>query len=508
MKIWRKRTIGLLLCAAVGFSAGSVLAQERPSEVSIAFPVDIPSWDPTAVTYPAGQSIYKAVFDSPTFVNNDLKVEPRLIKAWRWLDDSGLKLEVEMRDDVYFHDGSKMSADDLKFTLDRAINTKKLALNGMLPTLGSVEVTGLNKAVITFTKATPTALKGLAFLSAYILPKAYFEKVGEAEFLKHPVGAGPYKLVDYKRGSRITLEAFDKYWKGEPKIKRVVFEIVPDSSARVAAVESGRSDIAVQIPVREVTRLEKNPKLEAKVYPYSEIYILQLPSYVATYQNEHVRKAMQLAINKEGLSKALYNSIAQPISVLATKGSPGDVPDYKIEYNKQKAIEELAKAGYSKDKPLKIQMFSTNNTFPSDYDVARAIAQMWTQIGISTTVEEITIAKYLELSHSSKLTGVMLYSWANATGDPEIFTGRILDPRLRFSTWKEPKLADELDALNGAMDEAKRVAGYQALNRKASDNAWSLPVLQSVSTIAYKKGLKVPTYQTGYILPQEYSWAK
>ena len=507
MNLWRRKTVGLLLCACVGLSAvGGVHAQEQPAELKIAFPVDIPSWDPTAVTFPAGQSIYKAVFDSPMFVGDDLQAGPRLIKTTRWLDDSGTRLEVELRDDVYFHDGSKMSAEDLKFTFDRAINNKTLALRGMLPSMKAVEVTGVNTAVITFSSATPTALKGLAFLSAYILPKAYMEKVGEAEFLNHPIGAGPYKLVDYKRGSRITLEAFDKYWKGEPAIKRVVFEIVPDSSARIAAIESGRSDMAVQVPVREVARLQKNPKLEAKVYPYSEIYILQMPSYEAAFQNEHVRKAMHLAIDKAGLSRAFYNNVAQPISVLATKGSPGDVPDYKVEFNRTKASEELAKAGYSKEKPLQLRLFSTNNTFPSDYDVARAVAQMWTQIGINTTVEEITVAKYLELSHSSKLTGVMLYSWANATGDPEIFTGRILDPRLRFSTWKEPKLADELDALNAQMDEQKRVAGYRELNRKAAENAWSLPVLQSISTVAYKKGLNVETYQTGYILPQEYSW--
>lgn len=506
MNKFRRTTVSLLLCAFVSFAGVPAVAQEHPSELKIAFPVDIPSWDPTAVTYPAGQSIYKAVFDSPLFVGDDLKAGDRLIKETRWLDDKGLRLQVDLRDDVFFHDGTKMTAADLKFTFDRAIKNKALALNGMLPTLSSVDVTAPYTAIITFSKPTPTALKGLAFLSSYILPGAYIQRVGEAEFLNHPIGAGPYKLVDYKRGSRITLEAFDKYWKGEPAIKRVVFEIVPDSSARVAAIESGRADMSVQIPVREVARLEKNPKLQAKVYPYSEIYILQMPSYVEAFQNEHVRRAMHLAIDKAGLSRAFYNGVAQPISVLATKGSPGDVPDYKVEFNRDKAIEELAKAGYSKTKPLELRLFSTNNTFPSDYDVARAVAQMWSQIGITTTVEEITVAKYLELSHSTKLTGAMLYSWANATGDPEIFTGRILDPRLRFSTWKEPRLAETLDALNVQMDDAKRVQGYRTLNKEASEHAWSLPVLQSVSTVAYKKNLNVQTYQTGYILPQEYSW--
>lgn len=505
MKKWQKLAAGLL-CVFSVCSVGTVQAQAQPQELKIAFPVDVPNWDPTAVTFPAGQSIYKAVFDSPTFVGGDLQAGPRQIKAWKWLDDTGTQLEVQLRDDIFFHDGSPLTAEDLKFTLERAVQDKTLALRGMIPTVKSVDVLAPHKAVIHFTEATPTAIKGLAFLSAYILPKAYFEKVGPEGFAKQPIGAGPYKLVDYQRGSRITLEAFDKYWQGQPPIKRVIVDIVPDSSARVAAVESGRVDVSVQIPVREVNRLAKNPQLEAKVYPYSEIYILQMPSYVEAFQNPHVRQAMQLAINKEGLSKAFYNNQAQPISLLATKGSPGDVPGFEIGFDAEKAAAELAKAGYSKDNPLKIRMFSSNNTFPSDYDVARAISQMWSRIGIEANVEEITVAKYLELSHSSKLEGVMLYSWANATGDPEIFTGRILDPRLRFSTWKESALADELDALNLQMDEAKRLEGYRQLNVKAAENAWSLPVLQSISTIAHKKNLNVPTYQTGYILPQEYSW--
>lgn len=503
MKKYAKKILALACGAA--FVMGSAMAANN-TELKIAFPVDIPSWDPTAVTFPAGQSIYKAVFDSPLFVGDDLQVAPRLIEAWDWVDDSGQKLKITLREGVLFHDGSPMTTQDVKFTLERALTKKTLALNGMLPTLKEVEVLSPLEAVVHFTSPTPTAAKGLAFLSAYILPKAYFEKVGEDGFVKQPIGAGPYKLVNYQQGSRITLEAFDQYWNGAADIKDLTFEIVPDSSARVAAIESGRVDMSVQIPVRDVSRLEKNPKLEAKVYPYSEIYILQIPSYEADFQNEHVRKAMHLAIDKKGLSRAFYKNTAQPISVLAIKGSPGDVADFTIDFDKDAAKKELAIAGYSVEKPLKLKLYSTNNTFPSDYDLSRAIAQMWTEIGIEANVEEITVAKYLELSHSSKLDGVMLYSWANATGDPEIFTGRILDPRLRFSTWKEDSLIAVLDKLNADTNEESRIKGYQQLNRDIAEKGWSIPVLQSISTIAYKKDLNIKTYQTGYILPQDYSW--
>jgi len=481
-------------------------AQPAASELKLAYPVDVPTWDPTSVTYPPGQSLFKAVFDSPLYMDGNLTVQPRQIQSWRWLDAAGTKLEVNLRPNIVFHDGSALTAHDLKFTFDRALADPKLALKGMMPTVTQVSVTAAHQAVLHFSQPTPTAPKTLAFLSAYILPKAYIEKVGMDGFIRQPIGAGPYKLVNYQRGSRVTLEAFEQYWGGKPAIARVIVEIVPDASARVAAVESGRVDASVQIPVREVNRLQRSAKLSAKTYPYSEMYILQMPSYQPTFQNADLRQAMQLAIDKAALSRAFYSNVAQPISVLTTKGAPGDSPDFVVPFDRPAAVAALARAGYSKDKPLKLRLFSTNNTFPSDYDMARAIAQMWSQIGIETTVEEITTAKYLELSHSSKLDGVMLYSWANATGDPEVGPGRILDPRMRFSTWKEASLAPELDALNVQLDEAKRIEGYRQLMIKAAQNAWSLPVLQSISTVAHDKNLNLPTYQTGYIMMDEISW--
>lgn len=499
--IWRR-----YLSAAALACAMFVPVAAQTSELKIAYPVDLPTWDPTAVTFPAGQSIYKAIFDSPTFLDTNLDVQPRQIESWRWLDDSGTRLEINLRNDVFFHDGSPLTAEDLKFTFERAKQDNAIALNGMLPTVTGVEVVSPYQAIMTFSQPTPIAPKGLAYLTSYILPKAYIEKVGDEEFLKKPIGAGPYRLVDYQRGSRITLEAFDKYWGGKPEIDKVVFEIVPDSSARVAAIESGRVDVSVQIPVREVNRLQKQGAVEAKTYPSSELFILQMPSYQDTFKNEHLRRAMQLAINKQGLSRAFYNDVAQPLSVLATKGSAADIEDFTVEFNKDEAIAELKKAGFSKENPVTIRLLATNNTFPSDYEMARAIAQMWSQIGIETTVEEITIAKYLELSHSSKLDGVMLYVWANATGDPEMAAGRILDPRLRFSTWKDDSLADELDTLNNETDETKRIEGYRNLMRRAAEHAWSIPVLQSISTVAHKKNLHLPTSQAGYILPQDYRW--
>ena len=151
-------------------------------------------------------------------------------------------------------------------------------------------------------------------------------------------------------------------------------------------------------------------------------------------------------------------------------------------------------------------LLSTNGTFPNDFDMARAIAQMWKAVGINATIEETTPAKLVEAAQNGKLTGVLLYSWANSTGDPENYAGRIFDPRLRFATWKDMSLAPRIDGLMTEVDEAKRMAGYKALNAESSEKSWAIPLLQGVATVAYSSTLQPVLFDNGYVLPVEYKY--
>jgi peptide/nickel transport system substrate-binding protein len=146
---------------------------------------------------------------------------------------------------------------------------------------------------------------------------------------------------------------------------------------------------------------------------------------------------------------------------------------------------------------------STNGVFPNDYDMARAIAQMWKAIGINATIEETTVAKLLDAAQNSKLAGPVLYSWANGTGDPENYAGRIFDPRLRFSTWKDMSLSSRIDKLMTEVNEQERMAGYKALNVESSEKSWAIPLLQGITTVAYSSALEPVLFDNGYVLPVE-----
>jgi peptide/nickel transport system substrate-binding protein len=503
IELTKREFVSLMLGLPAATFLPHIAGAQSSDTLNIAFMADVQSWDPTAVTFPVGQSIFKCVYDSPLHWSSDQKLQPRQIASRRWLDDNSTRLEITLRDDIFFHDGSKLTTEDVKYSWVTRKQDKRLAIAGMLQDLADVEIISPTKAVLVYSKPSPSAEIYLGFLAVYIIPKAYHEKVGNEGFLAKPVGAGPYKLADYQRGSRIVLEAHDKYWGGVPAIKSVTFQVLPESSTRVAAIESGRVDIAVQLPFREAVRLQGKPDLTVSLFPQAEIYMMQIPSYVDIYQNKDVRTALHMAIDKAALAKAFFNNLAKPLHVLAPPGSMGDVPGYTFPFDRKKATETLAKAGYSKAKPLQMTLVTTNGTFPNDYEIAQAIAQMWRQIGAEVKIEEITIAKYLELNHAAKLPGIMLYSWANGTGDPENYSGRILNPALRFSAWKEPANGERIGKLFAMKRGEERVAGYRALNKDASENTWSIPLLQPVANMVSKKTVTIPTYSQGYVLPVE-----
>jgi peptide/nickel transport system substrate-binding protein len=503
-----------LLFGAMATGIGSLMPWGMASaqttdkaSLSIAYPVDIPTWDPGANSIPTIQGIYQTVFDSPLRYSHDLKLQPRQVTEWKWVDDNATRMEITLRDDILFHDGTKLTMDDVKYSLsERPKADKKLLVGGMLNTLIDVEVQSPTKGVMVFGRPTPTAPIYLGFLAAYIVPKAYMAEVGADGFNAKPVGAGPYRMVEHQRGSRIVLEAFDKYWGGAPAIRQVTFQIVPEPSARVALVESGRASMATQLPLREVQRLAGKTGLVTNIYPVSEVYMLRIPSYVKPFDDDHVRAAMHLSIDKAALSKAFYGGAAKPLSVMTPEGTPSHVADFKYPFDKAKAVAELEAAGYSTSSPVAITLLSTNGTFPNDYDMARAIAQMWKAVGINATIEETTPAKLIEAAQNGKLTGVLLYSWANGTGDPENYAGRIFDPRLRFATWKDMALAPRIDGLMTEVDEVKRMAGYRALNVESSEKSWAIPLLQAVATVAYASTLQPVLFDNGYVLPVEYRY--
>ncbi len=495
----------LLQTATIGTLMGALPAHAADDGVTIGWPSDVTSWDPNQRFTPDAQSIFKAVFDQPLDQDAKLKLVPHLITKWDMAPDAR-SLALEFRDDVLFHDGSKMTAADFRYTFFERIKAgHKVDIAQSMRKVTDIEVLSPTKAVMHFDSPAPTVPVWLAFLGSFIVPKAYMEKVSPEAFALKPIGTGPYKLVEHQMNARIVLERNDAYWGPKPALKRVTIEIIKDPSARVAAVQSGQVDITTSVPVREVTRLKAQPGLVADLTPVTKVIILQVRNDEG-FADSNIRLAAHHAIDKKALSQAFYAGAAVPVSVLGVPGSPGYLEDFTFGFDPELSKQLLAKSGFSLDKPAKIRMASTNGQFPSDYDIARAIVQMWKKVGIEAELEVIEYAKYFELNRGNKLPEATLYTFDNATGDPEIYTGYLMNPKLPFSPWKDMTLGQKvIDQFNVA-DEKARIAGWRALNKEATETGAAMPLLQSVMTVVRKKSLELTPYGNGWILPQTMRW--
>jgi peptide/nickel transport system substrate-binding protein len=491
--------------AAVALALPASIAKAQSDRVVIAWQVDPQTWDPNRRTNPGLQSLYKMIFDQPLTQGPDQKIQAAVVKAWN-LSKDGKSVTLELRDDVYWHDGKKMTSADIRYTfLERGKAGHKIDLVRVWRNVVDVETPSPTKAVIKLKAPMPTAIPWLAFLANFVVPKHYIEKVGVEAFSTKPIGSGPYRLVEYQRNSRIVLEAFDKYWGPKPKIKKVTVLIIKDPSARVAAIQSGRVDFAPDVPVRESIRLGERAGLSSDILPISRVIMLQIRNDRA-FLDKNVRLAAHHAINKAAISRALYGGRAVPLSVVATPGTPGHVKGFTFPYSPAKARALLAKSGFSAKKPVSVGLATFNGVFPGDYDIARAIASMWKKVGINATIQVIEQPKYFELNRGNKLPEATLYSWDNATGDPEMFTGYLMHPKLPFSAWKDMGIGGRVMKLFGIVDYKTRIAGYRKVNVDATNEGATIPLLQAVTTMAYKSKLNVVKYANGWVLPHTWSW--
>ena len=492
--------------AAVGVAAPSRRAAAANDTVTVGWPNDVPSWDPNQRFTPDAQPIFKAVFDQPLDQDPSLKLIPNLIKSWNLTPD-GLSMAVVLHNDVTFHNGDKMTTEDFRYTfLERIKSGLKLDTANSWRKVEDIVIESPVKATMKFNSPAPTAPQWMAFLGSYMVPKKYIESGSLDNFLKKPVGTGPYKLAEYELNSRIVLERNDKYWGPKAKVARVTIEIIKDPSARVAAIQSGGVDCTINVPVREVERFGKEGGFTAELNPITRVVLLQVRADLA-FADKNVRLAAHHAIDKAALSKAFYGGAAVPLSIMATPGTPGFLSDFSFKHDPALAKELLAKSNFSTSNPVKIGFATTNGQFPSDYDIARAVVQMWKQVGIEADLQVIEYAKYFELNRGAKLPEATLYSWDNSTGDPEIFIGYNLNPKMQFAPWKDEALGNRDLALFNVADYDKRIAGYKQLERDAVEAGASMPLLQSVLTLVRKKNLSYTKYANGWLLPQTLQWS-
>jgi peptide/nickel transport system substrate-binding protein len=281
----------------------------------------------------------------------------------------------------------------------------------------------------------------------------------------------------------------------------VLIKFVTDPSARIAEIESGRSDVTLGIPFEEFDRLKALPTLSGSSSPITDIAMLFITN-VEPMTDDNVRKAAVHAIDKDAIVKRLLRGYGIPVHTMQVAQYAAYDPDIKVKYDPELAKSLLAKSGYSVDKPVRFKVQTTRGYLPKDYETVQAIVGMWRRVGIDAEIEVYEIAKHFELRLSHKLAPMAFYNWGDAIGDPNDSTGFAMFGPSPHSGWKSKELDAMIGPLWGEKDEAKRLAGWKKVDRHIAENALVLPLYQQVQTVLFKKRLLLTPHLAGYLLPQ------
>ncbi len=483
---------------------GAGARAQTTDKLTIAFNVNLPSFDPTiggSAVNPAIQAIYRALYDQPVGQNTDLSFTPGQLKAWGWNDDK-TKVWMDVREGIVWHDGTPFTPEDIVWSFERAGDPKNGSpVPGVWGSMDNFKIEG-QRITADCKTFDPTIFKWMAFLTGFVLPKTYYTKVGADGFEKKPMGAGPYMVDEYQGNSFLRLKRFDKYWGPKPAFETVIFKFVPDPTSRVAEIESGSSDVTLEIPYEEYDRLKAKSGLAGVCEPVSDIGMIFISNNNKMMEDPNVRMAAIHAVDKAVIAKRLLRGYATPIATLEAPSYEAFNPDIKDHYDPELAKQLLAKSGYSTTNPAKFTIQTTRGFKPKDYEMVQAIVGMWRKVGIDADIQVYEIAKHFELRAAHKLAPMAFYNWGNAIGDPTTSTGFAMYSKSPHSAWKSQDVDDLINPLWTEKDEAKRIAGWKKVDAYVHEKGYVLPLIQYFQPIVFKSTLKVKANGTGALEPR------
>jgi peptide/nickel transport system substrate-binding protein len=428
-----------------------------------------------------------AIADYLYVLDQDAQYVPGLATAYEISADK-LTWTFTLRDDVLMQDGSKFTAADVKTAVDRIVAGADFT---HLATFKSY-VTGAT--VVDDTHVQVLTSKPYATLVTDMpapIATAYYNQVGDAEFRKKPIAAGAWKFVSQTLNADVKYERFDDYWdpSRKPNFKNLTFQIVPDESSRVAGVKTGDLDIAFGLTAAAATQFEgdnafKIVETEGTGLAYLMAIDNVFPDEESPLKNLDVRKALTMAIDREGIAESLYGGYA----IVANSPIPsvmlGYDPDAKpLPYDPDAAkalLEQTGNASLS----LTLNSYNATSTIPDVAKLAETVASLWKAIGIDVTLNladsgTILPAWRAKQLHGAGIIGGPVYFYY----EPSRLTLSFFSTIAAYTTVSDPELDALADAINQETDLEKRTELGGQLTTMLTEELWGsgLVVVSSLS---------------------------
>lgn len=403
----------LLHCAPFAHAKGDTL--------TIAYPADPKTLDPHLTQDSTSNNTMRQIYESLVALDEKGNIIPRLAEKWVPLEGSK-GYTFYLKKGVKFHNGEELKADDVLFTFQRANGPEGAAVQSFSNFIDSANM----KVVDDYTIVIPTKQPmGSAFLTSMnhpwssILNRKAVESAGK-EYGLHPIGTGKFQFASWAKGDRVNMTRFEEYHGVKAKVKHLVIRAVIEGTSRTIELESGAVDVSNEIPYVDVKRIQENSDLTMILRPGQVVVILSPDITTPPYNDLRVRQAMDMAIDRKGIVKAIFRGYGQPstgpVSAQIKYNKHSQTPVQEV--NVAKAKELLKEAGYPNG--LKGTLFAPDR--PEYLAPMTVIQENLRAIGMDMELKVFEWGTYLDAIRQPKHAPFVWYHWGGGPAlDPFFF---------------------------------------------------------------------------------------
>ncbi|MFD0871838.1 MULTISPECIES: ABC transporter substrate-binding protein [Paenibacillus] len=463
-----------------GDSAKTENSAKEGGTVVVAVPQDPDFLDPHLAVASGTQEMMFNVFEGLLKPNERGEVQPAIAQSYE-ISDDGLTYTFKLREGVKFHNGNPVTAEDVQYSYERLMG--KDSGKPLSTAFGNVESVEIVDSQTIAVKLKANDVSFLSYLTAAILPEGY-EDQNTA-----PIGAGPFKFVEYAPNQRLVLEKNkDYYIPGVPYLDRVEFRIMPDSEASLLALKAGEIDMYPRIDSERAEELGDGFHFVDGMQ--NMVQLMTMNHSRKPFDNVLVRQAINYAIDVDEIIQVVA---AGKGTKLGSNMSPAMQKYYQeglentYDVNLEKAKSLLAEAGYENG-------FSTTISVPSNYkfhvDTAQVIAQQLQKVGIQAEIEQVEWAVWLDRIYKGRDYDMTIIGLTGKLDPHEVLVRYASDYKANFYNYVNPEYDKLIKQAQIELDDAKRVGLYKEAQKILTDDAVAVYIMDPNFVVAMKKELK------------------
>lgn len=420
--------------------------------------------------------IFMSIYDQLIRVaNNGLDLAPSLAEKWDVSSD-GTQITFHIRQGVKFSDGSDMTVDDIKYSLNRAKTQKGDGdWTFTLSQVKDISSPDANTVVVTLNQGWAPFLADIAMFNSSIISQAFAQKIGEANLNTQCMGTGPFALKAWNKAQNIILVKNANYWQqGLPLVDQITLNVVPDSNSRLLQVKGGQVDGDIgqnDVPLSSVADLKAQSDLQVINFTSTYVNFIVINCRNAPLTDVKVRQALNYATDKDSIIKsilfgqaAVSNSFMPNGALFWNKDQKGY--PYDIDMAKKLISESSTPSGVS----ISIDIGAGNQL---SQQIATALKSMWEPAGITLDIQQYEQAVATDRYRTNKFQ-LRLTGWTNDIIDPDELVSYAITPETNenyHSGWVNQKAVDLAHQGEAELDPAKRQDIYYQIQQIHMDDA-------------------------------------